>query len=63
MKDPKKLCKEHNLYSYQAYKGADVMAEYIKREVERIMTTPSERTVYSQLEEFFGMRKGVSDED
>lgn len=53
MKEPRLICKEHNLYSYQAQKGAELMAEYIRREVERIMTTPSERTVYSQLEEFF----------
>ena len=62
MKDPKKVCKERNLYSYQAYKGAEVMAEYITEEVERIMTTPSHRTVYEQLEDFFGMvKKGVKE--
>jgi len=57
MKDPKTICKEHNLWSYQAHKGAEVMARYIRDEVERIMTTPSNRTVYEQLDDFFGKRR------
>jgi hypothetical protein len=53
MKDPKKLCKEHNLTSYQAYKAAELMAETIKRDVAAILTTPSDRKIYEQLKEYF----------
>lgn len=53
MRNPKQVCRDRNLWSYQAHKGAEVMAEYIAGEVERIMTTPSKRTVYEQLKEFF----------
>lgn len=53
MKDPKKLCKEHNLTSYQAYKAAELMAETIKRDVAAILTTPSDKTIYEQLKEYF----------
>lgn len=60
MKDPKQLCREHNLYSYQAQKGAELMAEYIKDEVRRIMTTPTNSAVYEPLseriEKFFNMK-------
>ena len=57
MRNPRQVCRDHNLWSYQALKGAEVMAKYITEEVERIMTTPSNRTVYEQLEEFFDMAK------
>lgn len=53
MKDPKKVCKEHNLTSYQAYKAAELMAETIKRDVAAILTTPSDKTIYEQLKEYF----------
>ena len=62
MRNPRQVCRDHNLWSYQAQKGAEVMAEYITEEVERIMTTPSNRTVYEQLEEFFGMAKKGGEE-
>ena len=55
MKNPRQICREHNLNSYQAQKGAEVMADHIREEVERIMTTPSDKTVYEQLREYFGM--------
>ena len=55
MKNPRTICKEHNLYSYQAYKGAELMARHITEEVWKIMTTPSDKTVYDQLREYFGM--------
>ena len=55
MKDPKQLCREHNLYSYQAQKGAELMAETIKRDVAVILTTPSDKTIYEQLKEYFDL--------
>lgn len=60
MKDPKKLCREHNLYSYQAQKGAEIMAEYIKDEVMRIIVAPINSAVYEPLseriEKFFNLK-------
>ena len=55
MKDPKQICREHNLNSYQAQKGAELMARHITEEVWKMMTTPSDKTVYEQLREYFGM--------
>jgi len=55
MKDPKLTCKDHNLYSYQAYKGAEVMAETIRQDVADILTTPRQETIYSQLKKYFDL--------
>lgn len=56
MKNPRQICKEHNLYSYQAFKGAEVMAETIRQDVEAILTTPSQTTIYQQLEQYFNLK-------
>lgn len=55
MRNPRNICKEHNLYSYQAHKGAEAMADAIRGDVERILTTPSEKTIYEQLNDYFGL--------
>ena len=53
MKDPKQICREHNLYSYQAQKGAGLMADAIRQDIETILTTPSQKTVVAQIKEYF----------
>lgn len=53
MDEPKKVCRDVNLYSYQSYKGAEAMADKIKEDVLRILTTPSEKTIYQQLKDYF----------
>lgn len=55
MRNPRNICKEHNLYSYQAQKGAELMAQCIREDVQRILTTPSDRTIYEQLREYFDL--------
>ena len=55
MKSPRQICKEHNLWSYQSYKGAELIAEIIKNDVSAILTTPSDKTIYEQLKEYFGL--------
>lgn len=55
MKDPKQICKERNLYSYQAYKGAEVMAEAIRQDVADILTTPRPQSIYEQLRQYFDL--------
>lgn len=57
MKDPKQVCREHNIYSYQAYKGAELMAGEIRENMQRILTTPSSSTVYEQLKEYFNLNE------
>ena len=53
MKDPKTICKEHNLHSYQAFKGGEVVANAIRQDIEKILETPSPKTIYVQLKEYF----------
>ena len=53
MKEPRLVCRDMNLYSYQAYKGAEAMAMEIKKDMLAILTTPSERTVAAQIKEYF----------
>ena len=45
MKEPKQVCRDINLYSYQAYKGAEAMAEDIRKDMLAILVTPSEKTI------------------
>lgn len=49
------MCRDRNMYAYQAYKGAEAMAEDTRADVERILTTPNDRTVFDQLREYFGL--------
>ena len=53
MKDPKVICRDHNLNSYQARKGAEAMADAIRQDIEAILTTPSDKTVAAQIKEYF----------
>jgi len=53
MKDPKQSCRDRNIYSYQAYKGAEAAVEDIKADMLRILTEPSEKTVYEQIRDYF----------
>ena len=53
MKNPKQICRECNLHSYQAFKGGEVVAATIRRDVAAILTTPSDKTIYEQLKTYF----------
>lgn len=55
MRDPRQVCRDRNMYAYQAYKGAEAMAEDIRADVERILTTPSDKTVVAQLKDYFNI--------
>ena len=52
MRNPKQLCKEHNLYSYQALKGAEVMAQAIAEDIRQIIFTTSTRPVVERINEY-----------
>ena len=41
------------MYAYMSYNGAEAMAESIKEDVRKILTTPSEKTVIEQIKEYF----------
>ena len=56
MKDPKTICKEHNLYSYQAQKGAELMAEYIKDQLVGIIQTDDTMPLQERIKKFFNLK-------
>lgn len=56
MKNPRTFCKEHNLYSYQAYKGAELMAEYIKDQLIGIIQTDDTMPLSERIEKFFNLK-------
>jgi len=53
MREPKAVCRDRNMYAYMSYNGAEAMAESIKEDVRKILTTPSEKTVIEQIKEYF----------
>lgn len=55
MQEPKQVCRNRNMYAYQAYKGAEAMADSIRDDIEKILTTPSDKTVVEQIKEYFGI--------
>ena len=54
MKEPKQACRDRNIYSYQAYKGAEAMAEDIKKDVGEILIAgQSEKSLFERVREYF----------
>lgn len=53
MKDPKRLCQEHGLRSYQAQKAAAIMAQTIAEDVLHILQTYSVRPLHERIAEYF----------
>lgn len=56
MREPKRVCRDRSIYSYLSYCGAEAMADAIREDVERILTTPSDKTVVEQIKEYFDIR-------
>lgn len=52
MRNPKQLCKEHSLSSYQALKGAEVMAQAIAEDIKQIMLTTSTKPVVERIKDY-----------
>lgn len=57
MRSPKNVCKEHNLYSYQALKGAEVMANAIAEDILHILNTTEVRPVHERLAEYINIKQ------
>lgn len=56
MKNPRQICKEHNLFSYQAYKGAELMTEYIKQQLIGIIQTDDTMPLSERIKKFFNLK-------
>jgi len=57
MRDPKKLCREHGLRSYQAERAAELMAQAIAEDVLHILNTYDVRPVHERLAEYINPNK------
>ena len=57
MKSPKQVCRDHNLYSYQAQKGAEVMAAHITEEILAILNTASVRPLHERVAEYLNIKQ------
>ena len=53
MRNPKTLCRDHSLYSYQALKGAELMAQAITEDILAILNTASTKPLYERIAEYF----------
>lgn len=56
MRNPKTLLKEHSLFSYQAQKGAEVMANAIAEDILHILNTTDIRPVHERLAEYINIK-------
>lgn len=56
MRDPKKLCREHGLRSYQAERAAELMAQAIAEDVLHILNTYDVRPVHERLAEYINLK-------
>ena len=52
MRNPKTLLKQHNLYSYQAQKGAEVMMQAITEDILTILNTTDVRPLHERVAEY-----------
>ena len=57
MKEPKQACRDRNMYSYQSYKGAEAMAEDIKKDVTDILLVvgQNEKALFERIQEYFDL--------
>lgn len=52
MRNPKQLLRQHNLYSYQAQKGAEVMMRAIAEDILAILNTANVRPLHERVAEY-----------
>ena len=57
MRNPKQLLKEHNLFSYQAQKGAEVMAQAIAEDILHILNTTNVKPIHERVAEYINLKK------
>lgn len=56
MKNPKSVCKEHNLYSYQAQKGAEAYMQAVAEDITTILATASVRPLHERIAEYIKIK-------
>lgn len=56
MRDPKKICKEHGLRSYQAEKAAALMAQAIAEDVLHILNTYDVRPIHERIYQYLKIK-------
>lgn len=52
MRNPKEVCKDHNLNSYQAQKGAELMMRAIVEDITTILNTANVRPLHERVAEY-----------
>lgn len=57
MRNPKTLLKEHNIFTYQAQKGAEIMANAIAEDILHILNTTDVRPIHERVVEYFNLNK------
>lgn len=55
MKNPKTVCMDHNLFSYQAQKGAEVMAKAIADDIWNILNTFDVKPLHERVADYLKM--------
>lgn len=56
MRNPKTLLKEHNIFTYQAQKGAEIMANAIAEDILHILNTTDVRPIHERLAEYINLK-------
>ena len=57
MRNPKQLLKEHNIFTYQAQKGAEIMANAIAEDILHILNTTDVRPIHERLAEYIDLKQ------
>ena len=55
MRDPRQVCRDSGLYSYQAMKGAELMAARIAEDINRLLFSDSPRPLHERVAEYFSL--------
>ena len=56
MRNPKQLLKEHNLFSYQAQKGAEAYMQAVAEDITTILATASVRPLHERIAEYINIK-------
>lgn len=56
MRNPKTLCRDCGLYSHQAIKGAELMAQAITEDIMAILSTASVRPLHERVAEYLNLK-------
>lgn len=57
MRNPKQLLKEHNIFTYQAQKGAEIMANAIAEDILTILNTTNIRPLHERIAEYINFKQ------